>query len=112
MTATPFLTTIASRRSVYPLKKESPIPDSRIREIITEVIKHIPSSFNAQSTRAVLLLHAEHDKLWDIHAEVLKPIVPAEGWAATEGKINMFKGAYATVRPPAPPFYPSPISEL
>lgn len=107
MSATPYLTALAARRSIYPLKKESPIPDSRLREIITEVIKHVPSSFNAQSTRAVLLLHAEHDKLWDIHAEVLKPIVPAEGWAATEGKINMFKGAYATVRPP-PPIPPLP----
>ncbi|OBT79812.1 hypothetical protein VF21_01493 [Pseudogymnoascus sp. 05NY08] len=97
MSATPYLTALAARRTIYPLKKESPIPDSRLREIITEVIKHVPSSFNAQSTRAVLLLHAEHDKLWDIHAEVLKPIVPAEGWAATEGKINMFKGAYATI---------------
>lgn len=107
MSATPYLTALAARRSIYPLKKESPIPDSRLREIITEVIKHVPSSFNAQSTRAVLLLHAEHDKLWDIHAEVLKPIVPAEGWAATEGKINMFKGAYATVRPP-PLTFPLP----
>ncbi|KFX94423.1 hypothetical protein O988_06308 [Pseudogymnoascus sp. VKM F-3808] len=95
--ATPYLSALAARRSIYPLKKESPIPDSRIREIIAEVIKHVPSSFNAQSTRAVLLLHDEHDKLWDIHAEVLKPIVPAAGWAATEGKINMFKGAYATI---------------
>lgn len=97
MSSTPFLTALAARRSIYPLKKESPIPDSRLREIIAEVIKHIPSSFNAQSTRAVLLLHAEHDKLWDIHAEVLKPIVPAEGWAATEGKINMFKDRKSVV---------------
>jgi uncharacterized protein len=100
MSATPFLDTLAARRSVYALKKESPIPDSRLRDIVAQVIKHTPSAFNAQSTRAILLLHGEHDKLWDIHAEVLKPIVPAEGWATTEAKLKMFKEGYATVRPP------------
>lgn len=95
-----FLDTIAARRSIYALKKESPISDARINEILEKIIKEVPSSFNSQTTRVVLLANGEHDKLWDLHAEVLKPIVPEAGWAATEAKLNMFKGAYATVRPP------------
>lgn len=97
MSANAFLETLAGRRSIYALKKESPISDARIQEILTEVIKHVPSSFNSQSTRVVLLVKEEHDKLWELHKEVLKPIVPEADWAATEGKMNMFKGAYATV---------------
>ncbi|KAH8671819.1 Nitroreductase-like protein [Tricladium varicosporioides] len=95
--ATQFLETVKARRTYYQLSKSSPIPDSRIQEIIKEAILHVPSSFNSQSTRVVLLLKGEHDKLWDITKEVLRGIVPAENFGATEGKINGFKAAYGTV---------------
>jgi len=97
MSANAFIETLAGRRTIYALKKESPISDARIQEIVTEVIKHVPSSFNSQTTRVVLLVKEEHDKLWELHKEVLKPIVPEADWTKTEGKIDMFKGAYATV---------------
>ena len=89
MGADAFLEAIANRRSVYALKKESPISDARIQEILATIIKHVPSSFNAQSTRIVFLAGAEHDKLWDLHKDVLKPIVSAEQWPSTDGKIDM-----------------------
>ncbi|KFZ06323.1 hypothetical protein V501_07525 [Pseudogymnoascus sp. VKM F-4519 (FW-2642)] len=95
--ATQFLATVKARRSYYQLSKFSPISDSRIQEIIKEAILHVPSSFNSQSTRVVLLLKGEHDKLWDITKEVLRSIVPAESFSATEGKINGFKASYGTV---------------
>jgi len=91
-----FLDAVKNRRSYYPLKKESPISNTRIQEIVNEVVLHVPSSFNAQSTRVVLLLGAEHEKLWDITHEVLEAIVPAEHFASTGQKLQMFKGAYGT----------------
>ena len=45
------------RRSYYELTPESPIDDAKIEEIIHFAIRHIPSAFNSQSTRLVLLLH-------------------------------------------------------
>ena len=95
--STPFLETIAARRSIYALSKSSPIPDSKIQEIIKEAILHVPSSFNSQSTRAILLVKEEHDKLWDIAKTVLKGIVPEDQWAGTEGRLNGFQAAYGTV---------------
>ncbi|KAF4628873.1 hypothetical protein G7Y89_g9278 [Cudoniella acicularis] len=92
-----FLDTIASRRTYYALSKSSPISDAKIQEIIKSVILNVPSSFNSQSTRVVLLVKEEHDKLWEIVKEVLKAIVPAEQYPATEKKLNGFKGAYGTV---------------
>lgn len=89
MGADAFLEAIANRRSIYALKKESPISDKRIQEILATIIKHVPSSFNAQSTRVVFIAGAEHDKLWDLHKDVLKPIVPEAQWPATDGKIDM-----------------------
>lgn len=98
MSAAPFLEAVAKRRTYYPLEKKSPISDARIQEIIKEAILHVPSSFNSQSTRVVLLVKSEHEKLWDIAIEVLKGVVPADAFASTEQKLNMFKGAYASVR--------------
>ncbi|KAL2064610.1 hypothetical protein VTL71DRAFT_3747 [Oculimacula yallundae] len=97
MSSKAFLETIKNRRTYYALKKESPISDAQIQEIIKEAILHVPSSFNSQSTRVVLLVKEEHNKLWEITKGILQAIVPKEQWAGTEQKLNGFKAAYGTV---------------
>lgn len=92
-----FIDLAKQRRSYYPLTKDLPITPARIEEIVKDLIDQIPSSFNSQSNRAVVLFGAEHDKLWDITAEILKPIVPAEQWEGTANKMAMFKAAAGTV---------------
>lgn len=89
---------MAARRSIYPLKKESVISDAKIQEIIEQALLHVPSSFNSQSSRIVLLVKGEHDKLWDITKEVLKGVVPEDAYPKTEQRLNMFQAAYGTVR--------------
>jgi hypothetical protein len=93
----PFFEAVKNRRTIYQLKKESPISDAKIQEIVTEALLHVPSSFNSQSTRMVILLKEEHAKLWDIAKDVLKAIVPAEQYSGTEQKLNGFQAAYGTV---------------
>ncbi|CCM02943.1 uncharacterized protein FIBRA_05058 [Fibroporia radiculosa] len=97
MSSTNFLEDLKKRRTIYAISPKSPIPDARIHEIVQQVVLHVPSSFNSQSSRAVVLLKGEHDKLWDIVAEVLKPVVPEGGWPTTEKKIAGFKAGYGTV---------------
>lgn len=87
-----------NRRSYYPLSKDLAIPPEKIQEIVKALLQEVPSSFNSQSNRVVVLFGAEHEKLWDITTEVLKPIVPAEQWEGTAGKMGMFKGAAGSVR--------------
>lgn len=61
-------------------------------------IKHVPSAFNSQSTRAVLLLHEHHDELWKIVKRTLRAIVPEGAFARTEEKIeHSFAAGYGTV---------------
>lgn len=92
-----FLEAARLRRSIYPLSDKIPISDARVEELVTEAIKHVPSSFNSQSTRLVVLLNEEHQKFWEYVKEVLKPQVPEEEFPKTEGKLNMFKAAHGTV---------------
>ncbi|MEK8129940.1 nitroreductase family protein [Paenibacillus filicis] len=95
--ATDFWTAVQNRRSVYTLSNESTISDERIQEIVEDAIKHSPSAFNSQSTRLVVLLGEQHNKLWDITTSVLKSIVPADQFESTQQRLNGFRGAYGTV---------------
>ncbi|KAK7420015.1 type II nitroreductase [Neonectria punicea] len=86
-----------ARRTFYPLSKDLSITPARITEIVNEATLQTPSSFNNQSNRVAVLFGAEHEKLWDIAADALKAIVPADAWAPTEQKISMFRAAAGTV---------------
>lgn len=92
-----FFEAIKERRSIYAIGKESPISDERIKEIVEDVVKHVPSAFNSQTTRTVILLGESHDKLWNITMETLRKVVPADNFASTEEKINSFKAGHGTV---------------
>ncbi|KAK4690161.1 uncharacterized protein P7C71_g6561, partial [Lecanoromycetidae sp. Uapishka_2] len=93
-----FLEATVMRRSTIDLKKDSTIPDSRIIEIVNHAILHTPSPFHVQSTRAVVLLHGDHDKFWDMayaHAEKNYPPEMFQGRIVPN--LKSFKGSYATV---------------
>ena len=85
-----FKEAIQHRRTHYGIGNNSPISDNEIHEIIKTAVTHVPSAFNSQSTRIVLLLGESHKKLWES--------VPAEAYKATEAKIdNSFEAGYGTV---------------
>ncbi|WP_028611253.1 nitroreductase family protein [Paenibacillus harenae] len=97
MTSQPFLEAVKNRRSIYGISKEAVISDDKIVEIVQEAVKHTPSSFNSQSTRVVVLLGENHNKLWDLTTGTLRKIVPADQFESTEQKMNAFKAGYGTV---------------
>lgn len=93
-----FQEALEHRRSCYSLSDNSPVSDERVREIVEFAVKHVPSSFNSQSTRIVLLLGNEHRRLWDIVKAELRKIVPQEAFKATETKIDScFRAGQGTV---------------
>lgn len=92
-----FFEAVADRRSFYGINKETVISDERIKEVIEHAIKHTPSAFNSQSTRVILLLDKQHDKLWNITKEALRKIVPVDKFRSTEEKINSFGNGYGTI---------------
>jgi len=92
-----YIDALKKRRTQYALGKSLPISKDATAELIREAIKHSPSSFNSQSSRAVILFGAESDKLWDIVKEELRKIVPADAFGDTEAKINSFAAGAGTV---------------
>lgn len=93
-----FKDVIKHRRTYYSISNASPISDKEIQEIVEYAVLHVPSPFNSQSTRIVLLLGDNHRKLWGIVKESLQKIVPEENFKATADKIdNCFASGYGTV---------------
>ena len=67
-----FAEALEHRRSYYSIGSDSPVLDEEVVHIIRTAVKNVPSAFNSQSTRIVLLLGDEHKKLWDIVKNTLK----------------------------------------
>jgi uncharacterized protein len=93
-----FMEAVKGRRTYYALSKEQVVTEDRIQEIVNEAVKYVPSAFNSQSARVVVLFGEQHNRLWDIVKAELKKIVPAEGFQATEEKINgAFRSGYGSL---------------
>ncbi|GKZ33094.1 hypothetical protein AbraIFM66950_002872 [Aspergillus brasiliensis] len=91
------------RHSIYKLGRNSPVPDSKIEELVNQAILNVPSAFNTQSTRLIVLLHKEHERLWDItmdlfQARVKEGTLPEETWKnQTQPKLQGMKNGMGTV---------------
>ena len=92
-----FNSAIVNRRTIYGISKESPVSDERLDDIVNQAVKYSPTAFNSQGGRAVLLLGAQHDRLWDIVMAALKKLVLSGDFSQTENKINSFKNGHGTV---------------
>ncbi|KAL2870414.1 Nitroreductase-like protein [Aspergillus lucknowensis] len=90
-------------RTVYRLGKNSPVSDSRIEELVKAAILNVPSAFNTQSTRLLVLLHREHERLWEIVIGVFQNLVKTgviseEDWEKqTLPKLEGFKAGVGTI---------------
>jgi predicted oxidoreductase (fatty acid repression mutant protein) len=93
-----FKEALQNRRTYYAIGNQSPVSDEEIESAVKFAVKHVPSAFNSQSTRVVLLLGENHKRLWNITKDILREIVPADAFANTEKKIDSsFLSGYGTV---------------
>lgn len=92
-----FLKGIQNRRSIYDISNASALSDEALRELIETAVTHVPSAFNAQTSRVLLLTGASHKKLWDMTLNALKAVVPEEKFQPTQEKIASFGAGYGTI---------------
>ena len=77
-----------ARRSVYALD----------HAIVRHALRYSPSPFNSHSVRLLVLFGAEHEKLWDIAADVLQDAAPPEIFAQqTAPKLAAFRAAAGSI---------------
>lgn len=86
------------RRTYYSISNSSPISDLEIEEIVKNAVMHIPSAFNSQSTRILILFNENHKKFWDIVKSELRKITTDEAYKKSEVKVDTsFACGYATI---------------
>jgi len=89
---------VEKRRSIYALGSELPVSNDEIVKLVEHAVLHVPSAFNSQSTRVVVLFGDDHKKLWDITEDKLRTIVnDDEQFASTKQKLDGFRAGAGTV---------------
>lgn len=92
-----FLASVHDRRSIYNITNTSPIPKSKITALIEMLLEDVPSAFNCQSARVVVLFDQAHQNFWEIVMNTLRKHVPEDRFGPTEAKINSFAAGYGTI---------------
>ena len=97
MTDNRFLEIARKRRTQYALGRDLPMSQEQVTGLIQEAIRQAPSSFNSQSSRALILHGAQSVKFWEMVKDELRAIVPADAFPTTEKKIDGFAAGAGTV---------------
>ena len=93
-----FIEAIINRRSNYLLENISPVSTAHILDTIDTILSVVPSPFNAQSARVVVLLGEQHLALWDIVEQELKSRIPSDIFDKTRQKLhNAFRSGFGTI---------------
>lgn len=92
-----FIAAATRRRSQYALGRNLPLSQADTTALIQEAVRQAPSSFNSQSSRAVILFGDQSLKFWSFVEDALRKIVPAEAFADTKTKLDGFAAGAGTV---------------
>ena len=96
--ANEFLNLIEQRRTIYALAKNVEQTPEYLTNLIQRTIRESPSSFNSQSSRAVILFNAEHEKFWNFVKKELQTYATDEVAAAkTAAKMDSFAAGLGTI---------------
>lgn len=93
-----FLPLLQNRRTIYAIGKNLSQTTKQLTDLIQEAIRQSPSSFNSQSSRAVILLNDEHEKFWSFVKEKLREYATDDAASAkTDAKMDSFAAGVGTV---------------
>ena len=93
-----YIDLLKERRSIYTLGKEVSLSNEHILNLVKRSIKESPSSFNSQTSRAVVLFESSHEKLWSLTEAALKLAIPeGQDFTPTIEKLNAFRSGYGTI---------------
>ena len=93
-----FLPLLQNRLTIYAIGKNLSQTTKQLTDLIQEAIRQSPSSFNSQSSRAVILLNDEHEKFWSFVKEKLREYATDDAASAkTDAKMDSFAAGVGTV---------------
>lgn len=92
-----FIDALKKRRTQYAIGRDVRQDRATIEVLVKDAIKHTPSSFNSQSSRALILFGAQSERFWTLVEDALRPIAPKDGFERTVAKLAGFAAGVGTV---------------
>lgn len=92
-----FVDLVEKRRSIYALGTDSQYSKKEIADRIREVVKQVPTAFNSQTTRVVVLFDEANNRFWDHIYDVQKGVLEGETWDMMSGIMTGAKNGIGTV---------------
>ena len=93
-----FIDALERRRSYYDIGAAMTVSQSKIVEMVDRVMLSVPSAYNSQSSRLVILFGIHHICLWGIVKQTLEAMLTPERYLITREKIdNCFAAGCGTV---------------
>lgn len=94
---TQFTNLVEKRRSVYAIGNHTELSNKEIVDRIREVMKDVPTAFNSQTTRLVVVFGEDNVKLWDHIIDVQKDVLEGPSREMMLGVMEGAKGGVGTV---------------
>lgn len=94
---TQFTDLVKIRRTQYSIGNNTDLKNKDIADRILEVAKDVPTAFNSQTSRLVVLFGEENVKLWDHILDVQKDVLEGGAWDMMSGVMEGAKGGVGTV---------------
>lgn len=92
-----FYDAVKERRTIHVLGSQEVISEERLDDIIKQAVNYLPTAFNGQEQRAVLLLGQNHSWFWETVTAKIKAMVPAEEFPASADRLNGFASGAGTI---------------
>ena len=92
-----FMQALIQRRSEYSLDPNIGVSFQTIVDMVADVAVHVPSPYNVQSHRALVLSGEDHGDLWNIVRESLVEKIGEERFESSRSRIDSFAAAAGTV---------------
>lgn len=93
-----FIPFLQNRRTIYAIGQNISQNSEQLTATMQEAIRQSPSSFNSQSSRAVILFNDQHVKFWTFVKEKLREYAADDAAAAkSDAKIDSFAAGMGTV---------------
>lgn len=94
---TQFTDLVKQRRTAYAIGKNTELSNKEIADRIREVTQDIPTAFNSQTTRLVVVFGEDNIKLWDHILDVQKDVLEGDMWEMMSGVMQGAKAGIGTV---------------
>lgn len=92
-----FLDLLKKRRSIYGLGQNTDLSQDQIEKLIRDTVKQVPTAFNSQTPRVVVLFDEANKKFWDHIYDVQKDVLEGDTWDMMSGVMMNAKEAVGTV---------------